>query len=166
MFSLIESGVSTEWLVKEHPAARGGRPRGFLKALGALSRVTFIDSQLPISESLKGVDAVFVWTGTVGVEAALRGLPVICAGEPWYFDSRFMINVVDAKLNSGDVVDTLLKIDGASVQLRKEFLKGVLSKVLPGRFDVQRDSRRVMGSDDIKQIAHWIGVYYESYFTK
>ena len=78
-------------LIKEHPSVMGSRPFGFYQRLARDKRVTVVPTYTPSNEVLAMADAVLVWTGSVGFEAALRGKSVICLGDPYYLHgSRFL----------------------------------------------------------------------------
>ncbi len=71
-------------VIKEHPSVMGSRPFGFYRRLATDKRVTVVPTYAPSNKVLAVADAVLVWTGSVGFEAALRGKSVICLGEPYY----------------------------------------------------------------------------------
>jgi hypothetical protein len=70
---------------KEHPAAMGTRTANFYRQLLTYKNVTLIHSNFSSHELIRTSDAVLTWTGTVGLEAALRGKAVIVLGDPYYF---------------------------------------------------------------------------------
>ncbi|WP_312257210.1 capsular polysaccharide export protein, LipB/KpsS family [Stutzerimonas nitrititolerans] len=78
-------------VIKEHPSVMSSRPFGFYQRLARDKRVTVVPTYTPSNEVLAMADAVLVWTGSVGFEAALRGKSVICLGDPYYlYGSRFL----------------------------------------------------------------------------
>jgi hypothetical protein len=77
-------------VVREHssqlsPSLRGfmGRSPHFYAAVRAMDR-TLLDHRTANSELLDHASWVVTGTGTIGIEAALRGIPVIHFGEPWW----------------------------------------------------------------------------------
>jgi len=78
-------------VIKEHPSVMGSRPSGFYQRLARDKRLTVVPTYTSSNEVLTVADAVLVWTGSVGFEAALRGKSVICLGDPYYlYGSRFL----------------------------------------------------------------------------
>lgn len=78
-------------VIKEHPSVMGSRPRGFYQRLARDKRITVVPTYTSSNEVLAVADAVLIWTGSVGFEAALRGKSVICLGDPYYLHgSRFL----------------------------------------------------------------------------
>nr|WP_298164623.1 hypothetical protein [uncultured Pseudomonas sp.] len=78
-------------VIKEHPSVMGSRPLGFYQRLARDKRITVVPTYTSSNEVLTVADAVLVWTGSVGFEAALRGKSVICLGDPYYLHgSRFL----------------------------------------------------------------------------
>tara|TARA_B110000196_G_C21072504_1_gene628242 strand:- start:132 stop:1262 length:1131 start_codon:yes stop_codon:yes gene_type:complete len=72
------------FLIKEHPNVLGFRSRDFYKKLGALDNVVLVSPEIPSNEILDISDAVVVCTGTVGLEALLRGKVVFSDSSPFY----------------------------------------------------------------------------------
>ena len=64
-------------LIKEHSIAEGRRNLGFYIRLAKIENVHFIKNKLTGPEFLQYCDVVFTLTGTMGLEAALLGKPVI-----------------------------------------------------------------------------------------
>jgi hypothetical protein len=82
---------SFQLVVKEHPSVMGSRPRGFYRRLSLDKRIIVVPTYTPSNQVLTKSDGVVVWTGSVGFEAALRGKPVICLGDPYYaYGARFL----------------------------------------------------------------------------
>lgn len=75
-------------VLKEHPGALGLRPRGFYERLRRYRNVVFVPTAVHSNDVIEACDAVVVWTGTVGFEAALRGKRVMHFGEPFYASGR------------------------------------------------------------------------------
>lgn len=72
------------FLIKEHPGVIGFRKPGFYRALERLDFVTICPTSVMSQQCIAASDAVLVWTGSVGFEAALRGKPVLTTCEPYY----------------------------------------------------------------------------------
>ena len=78
------------FLIKEHPGVIGGRGVKMYELLSNLENVTFVPTETNSNELIEESDAVLVWTGSVGFEAALRGKPVLTVCSPYYaFGCKF-----------------------------------------------------------------------------
>ena len=75
---------SFQIIIKEHPGVFGNRPKGFYKKIRNDSRIKIVPTFVPSNELIALIDAVLVWTGTVGFEAALRGKIVFCFSKSYY----------------------------------------------------------------------------------
>ena len=99
--SLLSECAPAGWriVVKEHPnqlknGGRGAGDYGFLgrqasmySALSALENVDLVDTSTDQFKLIDNSRAVATLTGTVGWEAAARGVPVITLGHAWYVDA-------------------------------------------------------------------------------
>ena len=77
--------------VREHPTqltllARGfrGRSADFYRQVAAIPNVCLLDSSVSRAELFARTRLVFTLTGTVGLEARARGIPVVTLGHAWY----------------------------------------------------------------------------------
>lgn len=71
-------------VIKEHPSVMGSRPSGFYACLSKDPRVIVVPTYTPSNQVIAKVDAVVVWTGSVGFESILRGKAVFGLGYPFY----------------------------------------------------------------------------------
>jgi len=77
--------------IKEHPAQfwpnrNGGcaRNKDYYRNLNAIDGICFVDTSYDAFELIDNSLFVATITGTVGVESAARGKPVLVFGDPWY----------------------------------------------------------------------------------
>ena len=77
--------------VKEHPSQQFRSMRGylgygsiFLRAIAGLDKTQLLSGSYNIKKDLRDVKVIFTLTGTIAVEAALRGVRVISLGSPWW----------------------------------------------------------------------------------
>lgn len=70
--------------VKEHPAALGTRPTRFYKELGKIPNVVLISAFEDVRKLIDSSKGVIALTSTVGMEAALAGVPVYLLGDVFY----------------------------------------------------------------------------------
>ena len=112
--------------VKEHLPAIGRRPDNFYDQIRALKNVILVNPYEPGIEVVRRADAVVTISGTVGIEAATMGKPVITFGRHNIFNVLPTVRLVQ----------------------REEDLKGALEWALaPGhREEGERIGRRFMAS--------------------
>lgn len=78
-------------IIKEHYSQQSSALRGFLgrspyfyDVVETLPNTDFSPATDSLSALLGGADCVFTLTGTVALEAVLRGVPVVYFGKPWW----------------------------------------------------------------------------------
>lgn len=71
-------------LVKEHPRSLGFRPWQYYRKLLEIPNVRFVDPLLPAQIVVQHSSLVAVISGSIGLEAAVQGKPVITLGTPAY----------------------------------------------------------------------------------
>ncbi|MCL5260313.1 MAG: hypothetical protein M1561_01320 [Gammaproteobacteria bacterium] len=117
--------------IKEHPAAIGTRSGVFYKRLQELKNIILVHPDYNSQHLIKKCDAVLTWTGTVGLEAALRGKKVIVLGDPYYYIKDYFIKISDVRelqefdLNAFQIRDT---------HISHHIIKHVLSGTIEGAF--------------------------------
>lgn len=78
-------------VVKEHYSQQSSALRGFLgrspasySQIGQLPNTVFAPLSTNLRELVLHAERVFTLTGTIAIEAALRGIPVLYFGSPWW----------------------------------------------------------------------------------
>ena len=151
-------------LVKEHPAVVGYRPPGFYSKLTRLmnNNIIVCPTEVTSNYCLQNCDAVFIMTGSVGIEAALRGIPVLTCDSPYFrFGSYFLKISLDT---SNDYINEYLSNRVNSDILpsdQSSFVKNLLSGLIKVRlfFDGSynySNPNHVMHS---KYLGAWIADY-------
>lgn len=86
-------------IVKEHPNVLGLRNPRLYEQLNNIDNVFICNTYENSNALVETSDAVLVWTGSVGFEAALRGKAVLTISEPYYMSgSRFKKIKLDTDL--------------------------------------------------------------------
>ena len=123
-------------ITKEHPSACGLRSPRFYAEIRSRSNVILVPAGVPSVSLIETADVVATWTGSVGVEAAVRGVPLITFGDAYYDpDERFkrlatlpqlgdLSMLVDQAMN-----DPANPGDEAQIQ---EMVSRMLSGLVPG----------------------------------
>ncbi|MCI5225300.1 MAG: hypothetical protein D3918_01265 [Candidatus Electrothrix sp. AX2] len=72
--------VTMKVVVKEHPRSLGFRKLSYYKKLLAIPNVRLVDPFLPAKNIIEHADVVAVVSGSIGLEAAILGKPVLVLG--------------------------------------------------------------------------------------
>lgn len=121
-------------LVKEHPNVLGYRHPRLYRQLKVLPSVILAPTIANSHDLIDAADAVLVWTGSVGFEAAIRGKPVLTTCSP-YYQAGPLFSHVDLK-TTADEINNFIRA-AADVDLdatRRLMIKHILSGTLPGRY--------------------------------
>jgi hypothetical protein len=123
---LDEHSQDRTFLIKEHPNIVGYRSPGFYSKVAARKNAVMIAPNVTSNLLLDMCDAVLFNTGTVGFEAALRGVPVYSDSEPFHLPRDVPLPLASLK---GPVQNT-----SATVDRQRDLIRYVLRGTLPGRF--------------------------------
>ncbi len=103
----VAASVPADWLVyvKEHPRQlifsglnfSQYRYRGYYEGLAALPNVRIVPTDTDTFALMSTAQAVALNTGTAGLEAVLRGKPVLVFGYAWYRDCPGIFRVSDTQ---------------------------------------------------------------------
>lgn len=116
--------------VKEHPMFIGYRSPDVYRKLRGRKNVVLVPFNVPSSSVVELCDVVVTWGNTAGVEARLRGKPVITFGTPYYDVGGCFI-----KLQSKEDIDQLPRIVRESMLDSVECDgREVVRKILSGSF--------------------------------
>lgn len=124
VIDLLARTVPAGWrlVVKEHPAALGIRPRGFDRQIRAYPNANFAAAQSDVDKLADGARCVAVINGTVGVQAAVRGIPVI----------TFHPNYIARHLPHVQFADSYDSLRSAMCRLRDDELPDYEARVAAG----------------------------------
>lgn len=79
--------------IKEHPAIVGSRPRNFYSKLIKDKRITIIPTETNSNYIVNKTDGVVIWSGTVGLDAILRGKPVFGLSRPFFASGKRFLEI-------------------------------------------------------------------------
>lgn len=116
-------------IVKEHPRVGRLNNSSYIRALYSNNEsVKYLDGNVKPESLFSMTDAVATVSGSIGFEAFLQGLPVICFGSRFY---RYAEGVyIPSQINGKEInIDAL---SGASFDYRCAFLDSLNSFSLPG----------------------------------
>jgi len=136
-------------IVKEHPYVLGTRKSDFYKKLLAIDNLifcpTFEDSNYLVELS----DAVFVWTGSVGFESALRGKPVITVTKPYYMMGK-QFKQITINTNNNEITNFIKeKTNIITRKEQEELVEYLLNGFFPGKY-INNASWKTSNKQDVE----------------
>lgn len=148
--------------VKRHPGQKNwfGPDFNFFKRLQALPNVQIIDTTVPVEEMLDDPNCLAVATinGTVGLEAAIKRIPVFVFG-------RAIYGVADCFLNPqsfSDFEKKVLEIFQGRYQFNEKALYAILAALNASGWTGRGD---FLASKTAREFALGCGVVYEKYIN-
>jgi len=145
--------------IKEHPNIMALRPASFYKSIKNDKRITVIPTYENSNYILEKIDCTLVWTGTVGFDSLIRGVPVISFCKPYYASgSRFM--TIKQETQTSKIYKHIKKFYKKKITLseQKKIFKYVSRQLYKGHFKYHGDwsSNNKNDLKDIKQMANSI----------
>ena len=123
------------FLIKEHPGVWGYRKPSFYRRIEQMPEVTMCPTERTSQECIAVVDAVLVWTGSVGFEAALRGKPVLMTCHPYYaFGPWFKHITLDTSPEEIEAFVADLGRQAITVEQQRAIVRHLAAGMSPGRF--------------------------------
>jgi hypothetical protein len=121
-------------LIKEHPNVLGYRNAKLYRLLQNNTAVVFAPTSVNSNELIEAADAILVWTGSVGFEAAIRGKPVLTTCKPYYKIGP-MFKYIDILTAPHEITNFISAVPIHNIdEIRQELIAHVLSGALPGRY--------------------------------
>ena len=122
LLDIIDNSTrNAQFFIKEHPSMYGKRALSFYRELLSRKNVVLIHPLDRSNSFLEKVSTVAVDTGTVGVEALLRGKRVLCFSDNYYSALHPNARRVDAA-SEKDLISPLSDFD--AVEFSKRLLDG------------------------------------------
>ena len=115
-------------VVKEHPNVIGQRTRGFYKALQDFhtnNKCVLVDAHVNSNLLLSVTDGLLLCTGSVGFEAALRGIPVYTDSSPFHLCASICHPI--SELLAGDLQNRKIMLHNDKIEM-VEFLLSAMFK--------------------------------------
>lgn len=122
-----------QFVIKEHPNAQGLRTPRLYDRLKKFENVVFAPTTTPVQQVMNHVDAVLTWTGTVGFQAALRGMPVFNFCRAYYIAGRFF-KVIDLTESAESITNHIELVSSQPISETDKInlIAHTLSGLLPG----------------------------------
>lgn len=119
-------------LVKEHPASAGKRPRSYYEKLTAIPGVRLVAPELPSRPLVENAALVATIAGSIGLEAVLRGRPVLLFGHaPYEILPPSMVRRVGDPGRTADDVAALLASARFDPDAARHYLAAVIAESVP-----------------------------------
>lgn len=144
MLETLSAGLPEGWhiYVKEHPAQWGprglnfssSRYQGYYRRVSRIPGVTMVSLSVSNFELIAQARAVATVSGTAGLEALLRGKPVLVFGYPWYQNYPGLMRV-DGPASCRACLQKIRNGLDVSEQDALRFLKAVDESAVRGYFD-------------------------------
>ncbi len=148
-------------LIKEHPNVIGIRNSSLYRKLSKIEGVVICPTYEDSNYIVDLCDAVLVWTGSVGFEAALRSKPVITVCNPYYAIGDQFLRLYNN--TSSEEILSFIKDRSKSIshEEKSALVSHVLAGLLPGKYinDASWDSSNTNDVQDAKQIGTHIRKY-------
>lgn len=145
-------------IVKEHPSVNGMRPKSFYRTLKSKG-VVIIPTKVHSNSVVNISDAVLVWTGSVGYEAALRGKAVISPCRPYYASGPRFKNI-NNETKISEIQDHVEWCATNQITNDEQYnmLKVLATRLIEGHFNVngQFDNTNLSSQKNLKQVAKGI----------
>lgn len=139
-----KSDSNIHFIVKEHPAVYGRRNIAFYEQLCALSNVDIVHPYENSNMLLAKVQNVLVYTGSVGVEALLRGKKVFSVTDNYYYGTSPNI-VRTERLSVSDLTDRALETDNDAMM--RKLLSGMFIGVSSANADINASDLDAMAAE-------------------
>jgi hypothetical protein len=147
-------------LIKEHPATWGNRKPSFYKKLKESStEIIIAPTKISAKECIQNADAVLIWTGTVGFEAALEGCPVLTIANPYFNHGKRFLKI-DNETQIMKIKEFIITINGDKINYNEQYemvnnlLKGLIKSEykIDGTFNAELE----LDSLSAEIMAKWI----------
>lgn len=127
-------------IVKEHPQFVGLRQPWFRRALRAEPHVIMVPPSMPSRLVLDACDFSMVWSGSVAIESAVHGQPILDFGGTYLTNhaAATKISSADRLAAVSDSLSTVVKKGGLNADDCLDYMTRTLEGYLPGRAYVGR----------------------------
>lgn len=165
LLALVEKlSVDFTLLIKEHPNVIGVRNPNLYKKLYNMNNVIIAPIKVCSNFLVDLCSAVLVWTGSVGLEAALRGNPVFVISDVYYLHGN-NFKKVSLETPNNELIKFIQEVEKNSLDDigKVELVSHVLSGLFPGNYinNASWSETNSKNIDDAKLIGSQIRDYIE-----
>ena len=156
LFKLIKKFSKLNFFLKEHPSVLGARPKNLYNKLSNFKNVTFIPTFTNSNMILEKIDCVFLYTGTIGLEALIRGKPVISFTKSYYsYGPRFKIINKNTKLKEIEMFINKFKNKKITFNEQDKIINNFSKQLFKGKLKSHLEWNKKNSEDimDAKKIA-------------
>lgn len=165
LIDLVEKlSKSYNIIIKEHPNVIGLRSPNLYDKLLKFKNVYFASMHVDSNYLIDLSDAILVWTGTAGFEAALRGKPVLTVDMPYYAIGPKFKTI--SKHTPETDIDRFLKEQSGELTYAEKYalVSNLLSGLMPGKY-INDSSWNPNNPDDLNDSAN-IGKQIRKYVCR
>ena len=134
---VVRKNPDITFLIKEHPNVLGFRSHTFYRAMENAGNCVWVPPHMAPSSIFPYCDAAVICTGSIGFEAALRGIPVYSDAAPYYLPETAVLPVASVtKIRPTHCRSSknALGIHGVCKAERFRLVEYLLESLLPGTF--------------------------------
>jgi len=124
------------FLIKEHPNVQGYRNSKVYKKLQDFPNVTICPTLTSLNEILPFIDAAFLWTGSLGLELALKDIPVFTVCRPYYMFGKMFLQIKKDSLAT-EIISFIENKKKQPIEEKKDILGKILEGNLKGELIVE-----------------------------
>lgn len=152
-------------LLKEHPGMMGARPPGFYDALKTYSNAVLVSGQVASLEMIDASQTLLTWTGTGGLEAIVRGKPVVTLGRPYYSHGPAFFEIERRDGMSALTATTRAAATAAvPADAPEQAVRTVLRSCFPGEFrQLGFDARGEAGRQEARELGENIARHWQAW---
>ena len=102
-------------IIKEHPSVLPLRKRDFYLDLQKYNKVKIVPTYTNSNELVDYADCIFLWSGTIGLDASIRGKPVLCLTKTFYSQSK-RVKLISEKTTISEINKFIKKVKKNKIQ--------------------------------------------------
>ena len=145
--------------LKEHPNIVGQRPSKFSEIIKKDKRITVLPTFTNSNYILEKIDCVLVWTGTVGFEALIRGIPILTFGKPYYASGKRFLKI-NQKTSSRIILNHINKLSKKKIKKNEslKIIRYMARQLFKGNYKYHNDwsDKNISDLKDIKIMSNSI----------
>jgi len=142
-------------IIKEHPSVYPLRPRDFYIDLKKNNKVKIVPTYTNSNQLVDYADCIFLWSGTIGLDASIRGKPVLCLTKTFYSKSR-RVKLISEKTSISEIKKFIKKVKNNKIHKHEQIkiMKNVTKNLYKGEYTAFQfwDIRNPVHINNMKEI--------------
>lgn len=122
-------------IIKEHPSVLPLRTRDFYLDLQKYNKVKIVPTYTNSNELVDYADCIFLWSGTIGLDASIRGKPVLCLTKTFYSQSK-RVKLISEKTTISEINKFIKKVKKNKIHRyeQKQIMQNVTKNLYKGEY--------------------------------